>query len=318
MYEPYGYEENNEYLGKITQLDNELATNRENDNKEFASVEYSETLKAFIFKNVKGEGVGTAYMSDIIPQDLIKDAKYDVETKSIVITFVNDQIITIPLDDIIDVAEAGDGLQLVDNKFSILIPSESEDFLSVNSDGIKVTGVQDAINVERDRAISAETEENERAVEVEEQLSAAIQAEVTNRINDVDTEETRAKGAEDALDAKIDQEIVDRTADVDSEETRAKKEEKRIDDTIGGGFSTASTETITYKLNATNQALATETSNRTTQDNQLQNNINNEVTARQGEITRLENLIAAREQILVARIESLEDRVQALEDKVNP
>ena len=28
MYEPYGYEENNEYLSKVTQLDNELAINR--------------------------------------------------------------------------------------------------------------------------------------------------------------------------------------------------------------------------------------------------------------------------------------------------
>lgn len=181
MYEPYGFSENNEYMGKVTQLQNELATNRENDKKEFASVEYSETLKAFIFKNTRGEAVGMAEMKDIIPQDLIENAKYDVETKSIIITFTNGQEIKIPLDDIIDVAEAGDGLQLLDNKFSIKLHENCETFLNVDEGGLKLSGVQDAINVERDRAMSAETIENERAMRAENDIVNALSLETSTR-----------------------------------------------------------------------------------------------------------------------------------------
>lgn len=181
MYEPYGYAENNDYMGKITQLHNELATNRENDKKEFASVEYSETLKAFIFRNTKGEAVGKAEMKDIVPQDLIEDARYDVDTKTIIITFTNGQTIEISLDDIIDVAEAGDGLQLSDNKFSIRLTSDCEEFLSVGADGLKLSGVQDAIDVEKDRAISAETAETTRATKAESDIVDALDLETNER-----------------------------------------------------------------------------------------------------------------------------------------
>lgn len=181
MYEPYGFTENNEYMGKVTQLQNELAANRENDKKEFASVEYSETLKAFIFKNTRGEAVGKAEMKDIVPQDLIEDASYDVETKSIIITFTNGQEIVIPLDDIIDVAEAGDGLQLLDNKFSIKLHEDCEGFLTVNEDGLKLSGVQDAIDVEMNRAISAETAENQRAMRAESDIVDALSLETSER-----------------------------------------------------------------------------------------------------------------------------------------
>jgi hypothetical protein len=327
MYEPYGYVENNGYLGKVTQLQNELAVNRENDVKEFASVEYNETLKAFVFKNVKGEAKGYAYVTDIIPQDLIDDASYDVTAKSVVITFTNGQTVTIPLDDIIDVAEAGVGLQLTDNKFSVLVDADSEDFLSVSESGVKVRGVQDAIDAEKTRALDAENtldekitaettratnaendivaalrqevsdrqanvdEEETRATAAENALDGKIDRETSDRQADVDEEETRAKGAETALDSKIDEETANRIADVNEEETRAKEEETRLLNIIGGDFSTASTETVSAKLQATNNALTLETQNRTTQDNQLQNNISNEVTARQGEITRVENLL---------------------------
>ena len=192
MYEPYGYAENNEYMGKVTQLHNELATNRENDKKEFASVEYSETLKAFIFRNTKGEAVGKAEMKDIIPKDLIEDARYDVATKTIIITFTNGQTIEISLEDIIDIAEAGDGLQLSDNKFSILLSNDCERFLSVDENGLKLSGVQDAINVEKDRAVEAEEAEKERAINAENDIVEALDLEANERkdednrvINDV-------------------------------------------------------------------------------------------------------------------------------------
>lgn len=132
MYEPYGYEDNSNYISKKDQIERELQQNRINDCKEFASVEYNETLQAFVFKNVKGQERGYAYMADIIPSELIKDAYYDTQTKNLIITFVNGKTVTIPLDDLIDVVEAGDGLKNVDGKFYINLTEDCERFLTVD------------------------------------------------------------------------------------------------------------------------------------------------------------------------------------------
>lgn len=162
MCEPWGYQESDEYLSKKTQLENELEENKQNDVKEFASVEYDSDIRAFVFKNVKGEPQGYAYMSDIIPSDLIESVEYDQETKDLVITFKGGEIVNIPLDDLIDVEEAGDGLELDGNKFVIKIDENSELFLSVSEDGLKLSGVQSAIDTEKDRAEGVETEINDK------------------------------------------------------------------------------------------------------------------------------------------------------------
>ena len=158
MYEPYGYDDGTNYISKKDQIERELQINRMNDKKEFASVEYDSQRQSFIFKNVKGIEVGSANMADIIPQELIEDAYYDSFTKKLIITFVNGKVVSIPLDDLIDVAEAGDGLKQEDGKFLINLTEDCERFLTVDENGLKLSGVQDAIDVERDRAISAETD----------------------------------------------------------------------------------------------------------------------------------------------------------------
>lgn len=251
MYEPYGYDDNGNYISKKDQIERELLQNRINDCKEFASVEYNNSLKAFVFKNVKGKEVGYANMSDIVPQELIADAYYDVTTKSLIITFINGKTVVIPLNDLIDILEAGDGLKEEDGKLHIKLTDDCELFLTVDENGLKLSGVQDAINVERDRAISAETEEYERALQAETELNEALALETTNRIDG----------------------------------------DRLIRNIIGTGFTTTPTETVTQKYIDMANSLSEETRNRTSQDNQLQNNINTETTAREAADTRLENLI---------------------------
>ena len=224
MYEPYGYEDNSNYISKKDQIERELQQNRINDCKEFASVEYNETLQAFVFKNVKGQERGYAYMADIIPSELIKDAYYDTQTKSLIITFVNGKTVTIPLDDLIDVVEAGDGLKNVDGKFYINLTDDCEIFLTVDENGLKLSGVQDAINVERDRAISAETEEYNRATQAENDLAAAIRQEASDRAEN----------------------------------------DNLIRQTIGNDFTINPTETISYKFNELSEKVQKEIDDRIT------------------------------------------------------
>jgi len=224
MYEPYGYDDDSNYISKKDQIERELQQNRINDCKEFASVEYNETLQAFVFKNVKGQERGYAYMADIIPSELVKDAYYDSATKNLIITFVNGKTVTIPLNDLIDVVEAGDGLKNVDGKFYINLAEDCERFLTVDENGLLLSGVQDAINVERDRAISAETEEYNRATQAENDLAAAIRQEASDRAEN----------------------------------------DNLIRQTIGNDFTINPTETISYKFNELSEKVQKEIDDRIT------------------------------------------------------
>lgn len=306
MCEPYGFIEGEAYYSLRNTIDDEIKTNREVDEQQteeaFTRVEYNKEFESVIFKNSKGEAVGQLDMTEIIASALVKEAKYDSETQQLIIEFDNGDVIAIDLADLINIQEAGDGLKLDGNKFSIKIADDSEEFLQVTSDGLKNVGIQDAIDSERDRAMEAEAqevadrtadvdEEEERAKAAELLLNQLLEAEINNRIADVNEEEARAISAETNLQTAIDTEAQNRIADVDEEETRAKAEEKRINDTIGTGFTTGSTETVTQKFIDLTNSLSDEINNRTTQDNQLQNNINNEKIAREGADTRLENLL---------------------------
>ena len=57
MQEPYGYEDENDYLSKKAQIENELAFSRYADKKEFTSVEYNGDLQSFVFKNIYGNAL---------------------------------------------------------------------------------------------------------------------------------------------------------------------------------------------------------------------------------------------------------------------
>lgn len=261
MYEPWGYIDENNYESVEIIHDNDLASF-------FADVSYNKDDNKIHFDNKDGEEVGTLDVSEFLKSDSIVEKAW-YENGKIYIKFTNGDVITINVEELIDQNEFAAGLQVNDGIVSVLINAESDDYISVDTDGIKLTGVKADIEAEKARAISEEQR-------------------IEGRLDD---EIARATAEEDRIDAKLDQEITDRKADVDAEEARATAEETTIKNTIGGGFSTASTETVTAKFNDLATALDTEIGNRTTQDNQLQNNINTELTARQAADTRLENLL---------------------------
>jgi hypothetical protein len=239
MYEPWGYQEENNYESSENQFEIEL-------NELFASATYDDSDKKIHFfnndgKEVSGSSIDTTQFAG---GSIIKRAYYDPETKILTIEFENGDKVEVDFGKLVDETEFGDGLQVVDSIVSILVDASGEPYLSVSDSGIKISGVDNAIATavaaEKARAEQAEADlqaaieaEEARATSAETALDAKIDQEIADRIADVDAEETRAKAAEAALDAKIDQEIQDRKDDVDAEETRAKAEEaaanRRID-----------------------------------------------------------------------------------------
>lgn len=285
MYEPYGYEDNSNYISKKDQIERELQQNRINDCKEFASVEYDTTLKAFVFKNVKNQVRGYAYMADIIPSDLIADAYYNTESKNLVITFVNGKTVNIPLNDLIDVAEAGDGIKNVDGKFYINLAENCEIFLTVDENGLKLSGVQDAIDAERDRAISAETKEYDRATKAEDSLASAISQEATDRSNN----------------------------------------DNLIRQTIGNDFTTNPTETVSHKFDELSEkvqkeiddrgtAVSKETQLRELGDGNLSSLISQEAAIRTSEVTELRNNITSEKTRAEKKESELQQSIKGLEN----
>lgn len=306
IYEPYGFGESYQYESIPTRIDNELSESQANDSKQFASVAYNEDAKALIFKNVGNVEQGRVYLKDIIGlETLIERAYYDENTKELVIVFNEEKsdVVRIPLDKIIDVTEAGNGLVQEGGKFHVLIDPQSEKFLSVSQNGVKVSGVNDAINL-------AFTTEQRRAVDKEKELDQKIDAEISRAttsekdLNDGLKAEIRNRESSDnALSNRIDTV----QSNVDTEANNRIDGDNAIKAIIGDGFTSTPTETITQKYVDLGARINKEISDRTTQDNVLQTNINNEVTARSGEITRVENLITAESNLRISNINTVKD-----------
>lgn len=93
--------------------------------------------------------IATIPATDFIKDGMLENATYDEETHKITLTFNPDSEkapIELNLSNL--VYEAGNGLELTGNVFSVKKSTEedSEVFLKVGTDGIKVSGIQDAIN----------------------------------------------------------------------------------------------------------------------------------------------------------------------------
>lgn len=147
--------------------------------------------------------------------------------------------------------EASTGAALVDlnNKINAVSGENA-------SQTIQISGLNASLNTEISRATSAETElhneilaEKNRALAAESGITSNLNAEIQNRIADVDAEEARALAAESAL-----------TLSLNSEVTRSTAKDAEHDAAISD----------------LTRDLATEVQNRITGDNTLQTNLTNE------------------------------------------
>ena len=151
--------------------------------------------------------ITTIPASDFIKDGMLENATYDEETHKITLTFNTDagkQPIELNLSDLVDTYEAGNGLGLTGKVFSIKKSAEadSEGFLKVGTDGIKVSGVQDAINTAAAKASNKIAEKSTGRVTVTSKVEADGHTTYTIAENDIAQatnltgEINRAKAAE--------------------------------------------------------------------------------------------------------------------------
>ena len=99
-------------------------------------------------------GIDNVVVSEIdatpfIRDGMLNDVEYDAETNTLTFTWnteAGEKSDTVVLSDIIEPYTAGNGLELSGNEFAVKVDAASESFLTAGEAGLKLAGVQDAID----------------------------------------------------------------------------------------------------------------------------------------------------------------------------
>lgn len=114
-------------------------------------------------KKIQLKGIGDAVVADLDATTFIKDGmvsnvSFDPETKHLTITFNTDagkEDIDVDLTSLIDTYTAGQGIDITGSVVSVKIDTASETFLKKTNAGLKLEGVQDAIDAAKAAAVTA-------------------------------------------------------------------------------------------------------------------------------------------------------------------
>ena len=259
MYEPWGYQDQNNYQGSEIIKENDL-------DSFFAGVEYKRDDNKIHFTNKDGDEVGSLNVNDFVKSDSIIE-KTEYKDGILKIYFTNGDIVTIDLTELLDENEFKDGLVVDENTVKVLVDVESEKWLTVSPNGVKVSGIQaeiDRLDGKVDDEIARATSEETR---IESKLESKLDQEIADRIADVNEEETRAAGEETRIDTKLDQEI-----------TRSKDYDNSLDTRIGilnDGLTSEKTAREAYDVTLENR-ISSEISRATSAETELQGSIEEE------------------------------------------
>ena len=184
-------------------------------------------------------------------------------------------IIDVPVKDLVDVYNAGNGLLLNENVFSIKISEDSEKFLDVSVNGIKLSGIQNSIDAAKN------------------EVTNRIENESLNRVNDVKRIDENIL----LVNNNITNESNERKSAIQKIETDFKMADDNLKSTIKTEYETADTLIRTDFTNADNALLAGYTNAVSNLKNELTSYVNTisgitkeNITANK---TELNNLITA-------------------------
>lgn len=106
---------------------------------------------------IGGEVIAEFSDADFVKDSVLEDVEYNAETQKIIFTWktVDGETKTdeVSVADFVQTYTAGAGLELSGNEFAVKVDSESEAFLSIGANGVKLAGVQTAIDTAKQAAI---------------------------------------------------------------------------------------------------------------------------------------------------------------------
>lgn len=122
------------------------------------SIGYDESAKAIKLYGKDSVELGSVDATPFIKDGMLDNVEYNAETNTLTFTWNTDsgnKTDTVVLSDIIEPYTAGIGLELVGNEFKAKLADGSESFLTITADGIKLSGIADAIATAKSEAIDA-------------------------------------------------------------------------------------------------------------------------------------------------------------------
>lgn len=175
MSEPWGYQDQNNYQG--TEIIHENAFE-----SFFAGAEYQKSDNKIHFTNKDGEEIATLDVKDFVTSGQVIEKAW-CEDGKLYIKFANGDLVTIDIRELIEENEYTNGLQINDGVVSVLVDPQSERWLTVSENGVKVSGIQaelDGLNEkivqEKERAETAEAELSDRIDHITSGDSPLLQA----------------------------------------------------------------------------------------------------------------------------------------------
>ena len=213
--------------------------------------------------NRLGEQIVVKKDSHLLSAELVKNESTGIASV-IRLTYLDEnhseRIIDIDVKDFLQEAEFKDGLKVVNGEVSVKRDDNSESFLSVSSDGVKVSGIQDAIDS------AMETERN-RAVAEEEGIKQNLSAADTRLTEKIDKVSADTHTEIDRINGEIQTDANNLTIEIQ----RAQSEEARIETLIDTKINTEVLER--------NDAISVSLQDSKEYTDNLVGNLNNVITA---------------------------------------
>ena len=158
------------------------------------------------YKLVDEDGTQAGATINIYKDSSLKSVALD--NQELVFTYIladgTESVVRLDVSAFLHESEFGNGLQVVGHVISVKVDATSESFLTVGADGIKLAGVQDAIDAAEGNAkIYADGEVKKLADGAVATNAAAIAKEVTDREGAVSAEAQARENADNVLSARI-------------------------------------------------------------------------------------------------------------------
>ena len=160
------------------------------------SMSYDEENKAIKLYGKDNTELGSVDATPFIKDGMLENVEYNPDNNTLTFTWntesgsKTDEVI---LSDIIEAYTAGAGLELAGNEFAVKIATDSEGFLTADANGIKVSGIQNAID----------TAKGEAATDAQSKADAAKQAAIDDAATKYATTGALSE-LETAIDGRLD------------------------------------------------------------------------------------------------------------------
>lgn len=125
------------------------------------NLKYNSTSKKIQLLGINDALIAEVNAADFIKDGMVSDVSFDSTSKILTITFNTDsgkEAIPVDLSSLVDTYTAGKGIDITKNVVSIKVDSTSEKFLSVDTAGIKLSGVQSAIDAAKNAVVGEDTD----------------------------------------------------------------------------------------------------------------------------------------------------------------